>query len=235
MDSTLRYQSTDRRGSFDAWGVGLFYHYSAPVNTLEVYSSPDDQAALLLQATLSKNSQCHVQDFVSYFDKVSQIKALMLSNQTSVNIADTMESERLRGVLINTCSLAKSVCALTNDKLRSFVSSSKEMYELKHFSIKHLCCQASGEKYYRARLKTYNSNEIVARSITMHGVLMTLSEKIIRDLIALEFSTRHNTADNLLIFSSQLTTISRVMNQNFYPLSKIRPVKKRQSFENTTF
>lgn len=220
MDSTLKYRVAGDGDNFDAWGVGLFYSYKVGIKQLDVFIGQGDEH--LLTFKLRKGHAAQAQRFVHYFDRAAQVKALMLSNHGTTNIAETMAPDRLRGVLNNTYNLSCHAHDLHNDNLRLYVRLTQSFYQLRHFSLKHLVCPTSGNAYYRAGLKTHSQNEVIARSMTLHGVLMTLSEKIVRDLIALEFSTRHNTAYNLLTLSAQLSTISRVLNDHFYPSQKVK-------------
>lgn len=161
-------------------------------------------------------------ELIQYFDKAAQIKALMLSNSSTINLSQTMEPRRLQGIANTLFDHALFAVDLDAGKFRRFTATLAHIYDLKHFSVKHFTCTKSATAYYRACLRTHNENELVGRSLTLPGILMTVSEKIISDLIALEFSTRNNSAQNLLSLSAKLATVGRILNDGFYPSMKIK-------------
>jgi hypothetical protein len=216
----VKHQETGQDGSFIAWGACFFYEYNAPGYELTISVREGEKP--LVSMTVSKLIHRKILQFVNYFDKAAQIKALMLSNGGTINIAQTMETQRLRGIANTLFDHALFSLDLDAGKPRRFTATLAQLYDLKHFSIRHFTCTKSSTGYYRASLKTHGDNELVGRSLTLHGILMTVSDKIISELIALEFSSRNNSAQNLLSLSSKLLTVGRILNEGFYPSMKIR-------------
>lgn len=219
----VKHQETSQDGSFIAWGACFFYDYNAPGYELNISLQEGEKP--LVSLTVSKRIHRHILRFINYFDKAGQIKALMLSNGTTINISHTMEPQRLRGIANTLFDHALFALDLDAGKPRRFTATLSQLYDLKHFSIRHFTCSKSSTAYYRACLRTHDDNELVGRSLTLHGILMTVSDKIIAELIALEFGSRNNSAQNLLSLSSRLLTIGRILNEGFYPSMKIRQLE----------
>lgn len=216
----VKHLETDQYGSFIAWGACFFYDYNAPNCELNIHVQEGEKP--LVSLAVGKRLHKKIRKLIHYFDKAGQIKALMLSNSETINIAQTMELRRLRGISNTLFDHALFALDLDAGKPKRFTAMQAEIFDIKLFSIKHFICPKSSTAYYRASLKTHSDNELVGRSLTLHGILMTVSEKIISELIALEFNTPNNSAQNLLSLSSRLSTISRVLNEEFYPSMKIK-------------
>ncbi|MCD8571493.1 MAG: hypothetical protein LRY76_08275 [Alphaproteobacteria bacterium] len=219
----VKHQETGQDGSFIAWGVCFFYAYSAPGHELNISTQEGEKP--LISLAVGKRIHRKILSFIQYFEKAAQIKALMLSNGETINITQTMDHRRLRGIANTLFDHALFALDLGAGKKRRLTATLAHIYDLKHFSIRHFTCSKSSTAYYRASLKTHSGNELVGRSLTLHGLLMTVSEKIISELIALEFSSRNNSAQNLLSVSAKLLTLSRILNDGFYPAMKIRKPK----------
>lgn len=216
----VEHQETRQCGSFDAWGACFFYTYDAP--NLELNIHLQEAEPPLITYAIGRRLHKKILTLVSYLDKAAQIKALMLSNGETIRIGETMEPRRLKGLTSALFDTALYALDLEAGKSRRFTTYMSQAYDLKHFSIKHFTCPTSETAYYRASLRTHSDNELVGRSLTLHGILMTVSEKIVGDLIALEFNARDNSAQNLLSLSSKLSSIGRILNEGFYPSQKIK-------------
>lgn len=217
----IRHQETNLDGSFTAWGAGFFYHFDAPRCELNIHVQEGEKP--LVTIAVGNRVRRKILPFVQYFDKASQIKALMLSNASTINICQTMDPRRLHGIVSTLFDHALFALDMDAGKTLRFTATMAHIYDLKHFSIKQLLCPSSpAATYYRGSLKTHKGNELVGRSMTLAGILSTISEKIIGDLIALEFSSRDDSAQNLLSLSAKLATIGRILNEGFYPAMKIR-------------
>ncbi|HRQ59981.1 MAG TPA: hypothetical protein PLO23_00435 [Alphaproteobacteria bacterium] len=216
----VKHQETCQYGSFKAWGACFFYTYDAPNLELNIHLQEAD--APLITYAVGKRLHKKILTLVNYLDKAAQIKALMLSNGETIHIGETMEPRRLKGLTSALFDSALYALDLEAGKSRRFTTYMAQTFDLKHFSIKRFTCQTSDSVYYRASLRTHSDNELVGRSLTLNGILMTVSEKIVGDLIALEFNARDNSAQNLLSLSSKLSTIGRILNEGFYPSQKIK-------------
>ncbi|MCD8494187.1 MAG: hypothetical protein LRY39_02100 [Alphaproteobacteria bacterium] len=91
----VKHQETGQDGSFIAWGVCFFYAYSAPGHELNISTQEGEK---LISLAVGKRIHRKILSFIQYFEKAAQIKALMLSNGETINITQTMDHRRLRGI-----------------------------------------------------------------------------------------------------------------------------------------
>lgn len=202
--------------SLCARGTGFYYHFDKTDHTLQIYCEISEQ--LIYEAMCSKFVSLNPQAFIEKLEKLAQIKALVLSNNQTINLNDILACDRLHGILENNTSIANKSNYLQNHHFKKFTCFLKEKHGLEEFQIKSLCCAKSGTSYFRALLKTFKGNEITVRDITLSGLTRKISEAITYDLIAREFSfSIGGPADNLLILSTKLKLLSRLLDPYFYP------------------
>lgn len=231
-NTMVEHLETDQYGSFIAWGACFFYDYSAPDYELKIHVKEGEKPLVTL--AVGKRLHKKIRQLVHYFDKAGQIKALMLSNSETINIAHTMEPRRLRGISNTLFDHALFALDLDAGKPKRFTATQAQIFDLKLFTMRHFTCPRSSTAYYRACLRTHSDNELVGRSLNLHGILMTVSEKIISELIALEFNARNTSAQNLLSLSSRLSSISRILNEEFYPSMKIKDLEAAETLSTST-
>lgn len=216
----MEHKETDQKGSFLAWGVGLNYSYA-----------PDDKKLNILNAKLEtpllqiKSERLFAQsplDFVRNTDKATQIYALMMSNNATNNLTDVFDDMRLVSILENSTKLARYCFDLKNRDFQRFSDSFCEDFNLKRIKIKKICHREPQNGFYVGKLKTHRNNSTRAMGATLHETLRRLSDKALNDLIAKEdLSVYRRTAHDLLGASSNLATLSRILDTRFSPHRRI--------------
>lgn len=216
MGNTLNYRITCPVGSLDVKGIGLRYIYSAPDNFLHIcidHKSCKPIFSIYCDRHLSKE----ILEFIFSIEKISKIKAIILSNHTSVDLTDTMMPQRLDGILDSICYIAQLNLYLEQKRYKKFSKELSYKYNLKDFNIKQFCCQQSGTSYYRALIQSGGGQEAVIRDVEISGLIRKLSESVIRDLIAREFGQNNDLANSLLMLSSDMSIMARLMDKHFIP------------------
>ncbi|HOO81805.1 MAG TPA: hypothetical protein PK513_04830 [Alphaproteobacteria bacterium] len=105
-------------------------------------------------------------------------------------------------------------------------------FNLKSLIIKRLSSDSQEKSFYLASITTQHNNSVCARSDNLSGLTTLLSNKILSDLIAVEFGlNRDSSAQNLLGAASKLATIGRVLDNNFIPEEKLKRIKKLEKPE----
>ena len=227
----MKYESVCSHGSFTSWGSGFKYHYEARDCAIDV-TSADGYRAL---ARLKPGSQicCDPFSYVETLNKTNQIKALMYSDNTTTNLADTLDDARLSSLIKITGHISYlALYGLHCKNFNHFSTLFCRDFNLKSLIIKRLSSDSQEKSFYLASITTQHNNSVCARSDNLSGLTTLLSNKILSDLIAVEFGlNRDSSAQNLLGAASKLATIGRVLDNNFIPEEKLKRIKKLEKPE----
>lgn len=223
----MKYRETCADGSFKAWGTGFRYEYQANINNLLVTHEKKDFAFAHLK--FDKYIAQHPLRYVEALDKTHQIKALMLSNNGTVNLADTMEVTRIGALIKSAARISRHAYDLNFKNFSRFSRHFAEEFDLKHFKIKRFQSGNGENRFFVARVQTQHDNSVSVRACTLEGMLAALSERTMRDLITMEFGHQYqNSALSLLNLSTKLSTISNILDENFIPERLVRHVQNDQ-------
>lgn len=198
---------------------------------LSIFGKRDGRrfAHLNFTAMASKNPL----EYVNHLDKTNQIKALMFSNNHTVNLAETMESHRIAAILKSTAQTSYYAHILNTKNFRRFSSLFSKDIGLQHLKIKKFTSRNKEKEFFVARLKTLRNNSISVRGCTIPALMACLSDKTVRDLMAAEFGCpQASAAQTLLIASSKLATISRILDVGFIPEDKLVKSARIQDAQN---
>jgi len=216
----MRNVETDLHGSFIACGVGILYKYTAPTNTLEIFLR--ENRTYLFRMPIGERGAENIQALIHNFDKSVQIRALMISNHKTNDITKTLGAEKLQTIIRSAFKIgfyAFDAQIGEWDKLNLAIA---QDFNLRKFKIKRLVCPSAGTAYIRCGIETPRNNELTVRAKTPSGVIKVLSERIIQDLIALEFAYRTDSfAHQLVTLSSKLGTLSRLLDKNYIPAQNV--------------
>jgi hypothetical protein len=217
----VQYGETDSYGSFTAQSSAFFYAYHAPLKRLEV-ARAGGKTPPLLESSFDEITTEDPLAYIRNFEKAAQIKALKFSNNTTVNLASTLDDQRLGGILSIVSQIALYACCLQGEMFGRFEKFFLRDGELKYIRIKKITDDASGDIHYTAQAETSRRHLISSKSSTLHGALSYLADKIMHDLVAREYG--HGGDDwvyRLLHISSTLSILSFVLNDGFDPARKI--------------
>lgn len=218
----MKFKGTDNEGSFKAWGIGLGYDYDAKNKKLDIAhaGSVTPLLAVDFDDPMSKRPDI----FVRILEKTTQIKALVYSNNTTINLAETLDRQRLPPILQSAGMLARYGFDLEEENFLRFAELFARDFSLKSIGLHKVASATSNgpEIHYDAQLETRLSNEVKVRATTLPALLLALSDQIIRDVITLEFGYgQQNTAHLLLSMTSKLSELSFILNDRFVPSRKI--------------
>lgn len=220
----VKYTEIDQDGSFSALGIGFFYEYNARLKTASVSRVKSETALLNLDfdETMSKDALC----LVRYLEKTSQIRALRFSNNTILDLAQTIETERLATILKNCFHLACQAYRLDKGCFDLFQYDFIARTDLKFIEIQKVTARASRSVYVSVA-ESKSGNKTSARSATLHGCLLYLSDKITQDIVAKEFGQHGDQGvQKLLTGARTLSTLSYILNHDFDPARKVKPLQQ---------
>lgn len=223
----MELNKTSSCGSFQAWGAGFGYHFDAGINTLSI-TQKETQLALA-RIRLNRDIAQNPVAFVEQLNKTHEIKALILSNNGTIKLADTIDPKLVGGIIKNSVRLAKYAHELSHHSFSNFSRKFSKEFELKKLKIKTITHNDHEQLLFVARLQTLHDNSVCVRACTLEGLLSVLSERTLRDLITMEFGHQYqNSAFNLMRLSAKLSKIGNILDENFIPEKHIHlPSVKR--------
>lgn len=213
-------------GSFLAWGVGFHYEYDANQHILEITTARDGKP--LTYTGFDTESCANPFRFVLLLEKATQIQALMLSNNATIDLSENFEDERLVAIFISCMNLAQFAYDLSQYDFKRFEKCFCADTPIKLLNIEKIESSESVDQFFSAKLSTDTSQELSKRAKSLHHLMIGLSDSIISDLITAEYGFKFkNTADTLLSVSSKLSLISLILNEAFIPVRKLVPRRAR--------
>ncbi|NCT40702.1 MAG: hypothetical protein GW778_03455 [Alphaproteobacteria bacterium] len=215
----LHYRDTTR-GSFEMWGNGFRYDYDNNKSALSVFHHESER--LLAQFKFDSLLLKEPRTYVGFLDKASQINALMVSNNSTVNLAETMPLRHVAPIFQSIGVISRHAFDLHILDLPRFSERFAQEYGLKSINIKPFKSRDCENAFFIARLQTLHDNCISVRACTLGGIMGALSESTLRDLMTMEFGHRYNgSAQNLLNASSKLSSLSYILDESFVPEMKV--------------
>ncbi len=214
----VRFEETDSLGSFAALGIGFLYEYNARLKALQVSRAGSSLPLIFLEfdGLLAKDPT----EIVRIFDKTTQVKALKFSNNTTINLAETLDDSKLPSLLEHVLYITMVADTLRHEQFQDFEDRFAVKYGFKRMDIRR--SEGHGTPFYLAAAETQKRNALAARSSTLHGLMTYMSDKIIEDVIAKEFAYNADSwVQKLLNAASILSTLSLVLNERFEPSRKM--------------
>lgn len=217
----MEFKDADKNGSFEAWGDGFNFRYYSDSKALDILSTHDRSP--LYNTYLKRTVPEDAKIFVTNIDKATQIYALMLSGNKTTNLNTVFSGERLAGILKSAAQLANYSFDLQNLEFGRFADSFCETFKLKKMEIEKVDGRRAEQNFFVTRLKTRMNNDVSATAPTLYAAIYDLSRKTMHDLIMAEYeSMNQKSAHNLLTVSSNLATISRILNERYSPYQTIQ-------------
>jgi len=216
------------QGSFEAWGSGFRYNYNDKKQALTVFHTNTERllARFNFDQMLSKQPMA----YVGFLEKASQINALMMSNNNTINLAETMELQHISPILRSIGSTSRHAFDLQNMLLNRFCTAFAKEFDLKSVKIKLFHPEYEESAFFIARIQTHHGNGFSTRACSLAGITSAMSDRTLRDLITMEFGHRFEaSATNLLNASSRLTAISYILDESFVPKSKVLQTKHKKN------
>ncbi|MGB0720217.1 MAG: hypothetical protein ACPGRX_07070, partial [Bdellovibrionales bacterium] len=198
----------------------LDYHYNARNWNLDILRR--DKAKALARLDFDRSLSRDPLSYIASLEKATQIKALMYSNNTTINIAETLDSAKLSPILQSSAMLSRYAYDLRHGHYERFCEAFAEEYTLKGVKIREFVSKDKKNDFYVARIQTIHDNSVCVRGCTLSAVMAALSERAIRDLITMEFGHKFEaSAQNLLRASTRLSKLSWILDDNFSPTRQL--------------
>lgn len=221
--SSLRYQEGGSLGCFEAIGVSFKYSYNATANNLAIIRR-DCMGCESLNIQLPEKIRNNPKLFVHQLEKATQIKALILSSNTTIKLCETIVPEKLTTIAKSVSRLALNSYDLGNNRISKFSDVLRRGFGLKQLEISYIQ-HSSSTPYYKAKIVSKRDNCVVVREDTIEGTLKKLSESIVSDLIMRELSAHNDqSSQKLLNLSTRLSVIAKILNNDFVPCKFIAKI-----------
>lgn len=229
----LDYRETTH-GSFKAWGSGFRYDYNNEQKALNVLHQ--DTERLLARFNFDRFLSKSPLAYTELLNKTAQINALMVSNNQTINLSETMPLPHLSSVLSSIGGLSRHAFDLKQMHIRRFCLRFAMEFDLHSVKIKFFQPNDIENAFFIARLQTQHGNGISVRACSMTGIMAAMSDKTLRDLITMEFGHRfERSAQSLLNVSSKLSSLSWILDEEFDPSKRIlASSKEKNDFINST-
>lgn len=223
----MKHKTEKSCGSFTAWGTGFNYEYDSNVKKLEIFHART--GSTLIYIDFDKQLSQDPAAFVAMLDKSCQIRALTLSNNTSIDLSETFEDQKLTPVLADTARLARYGFDLMHDNFDRFERYFCQDNTIQNMKIRRVRKYEAGSAFYSAQIETRQSNKVTVESPTLHGAMSKLSQKIVQDLIARELTSNFDVfAHTLLKTSSKVSILALILNEKFLPSCRLKEVHKER-------
>lgn len=203
----------------EASGAAFNYRYNAADNTLCLFRN--ENGCKTLKIVLPTKIAANPQLFIHHLEKATQIKALLLSNNATVRLCQTIVPDKLSAIAKSVSKLALNSFDISCNRIDKFTKMVRRSYGLKEFEIVHISHQDSGS-YYKAKIVSCRNHCVIVREDTIHQLLKSLSEGILSDLVTLEFSSNNKCSEQLLRLSTRLSVMAKITNEKFLPENFIR-------------
>ena len=216
----VEYKETDNKGSFDARGSGFRYVYDSDKKHLHILSSRNRKP--ILEIPFDHNGLKNPYDYVNDINKATQIYAMMISNNETVDLSNVLDGSKLSSILQSSVRVARYSHYLQTEEFSKFSRRFSTHSRLHVLKIKRIIGRTTHQDVYVGKLRTKKNGATKAVSTTLHGAIKDLSEQTIRDLLSTEqWSVHQHDAHNLLSVSTNLATISHILNERFSPHKRI--------------
>ncbi len=211
----LHYRETTQE-SFEAWGTGFRYNYACNKHSLNVFHRHTERH--LVKLRLDQFSPEQALSYVCLLEKACQINALIVSNNDTINLADTMELRHVTPLIQSVGEISRHAFNLQNHYLKCFGEAFAKEFNLKSVKIKLFEPQDSNTKFFIARIQTHHENGICVRSCNLPGLMAAMADRTAKDLMTEEFGHRfEGSAHNLLNASVKLSSLSLILDKDFIP------------------
>ncbi|MFP4312738.1 MAG: hypothetical protein ACLFR0_00305 [Alphaproteobacteria bacterium] len=213
---SLRYQEGGSLGSFAVSGESFRYEYDADKNRLAI--TRKDCACDRFHIQLPEKIKANPRLFVHQLEKATQIKALILSNNQTIRLCETIVPDKLITIAKSVSRLALNSYDIGNNRISRFTDILRRGFGLKILEISYIDHNSSGQPYYKAKIVSQKDNCIVVREDTISDTLKKLSEYIASDLIIRELTAHSDhSSQKLLKLSTRLSVIAKILNDSFVP------------------
>jgi hypothetical protein len=210
-----------------AWGIGFQYAYDPAVGILDIIDAK--KAKPLIYVDFDRKLSRDTLAYVQFFEKATQINALIFSNNNTLDLSETFDDKRLVAILEDSAKLARYALDLKRRKFKKFCEDFCQEYELHTMEIKRIGGRVPGTAFYTAMIRTKNLNEISVRSPSVSRIMTMLSDKTMQDLLTVEFGHHLGTsAHTLLTASSKLSALGRILDSEFNPENVIEAAQHRR-------
>jgi hypothetical protein len=211
-----------------AWGVGFQYEYHPDAGILDIKDAKKEKPLIYVDfdRSLSKETLA----YVNFFEKATQINALMFSNNMTIDLSETFDDARLVAILEDSAKMARYALDIKRRKFKEFSRNFCDEYDLHSLEIKKIAGFNPQAAFYSAQLMTRHLNMTSVRGPSLSKIMAKLSESTVQDLVTAEFGHYlGGAAHNLLNVSSKFSAIGRILDSEFCPARIVSQMQQRRN------
>lgn len=220
----ITHKETGCGDGFKARGTSLYYHYDPELMSLDIHRPKKNKESLLHRINTEVLGVNNPIEFAGTTEKASQIFALTYSDHTSINLCEAVHKAKLTPIVGTVVATAKLACDLTNDRLIPVTDFFLNNYDIGAMNLEKIENSRSDDyAFYRSRLESIHGNSITVCAQTLHTLMLNMSERVLRDIVVLEYGNhKRESAQTLLQISARLASLSRILDKSFRPSVQIR-------------
>lgn len=229
----MRIRETDAYGSFNAWGIGLSYEYDSHTQKLSIIHARRYKPILDIDMSLQAAEK--PMDFIKFLDKATQIHALMLSNNRTIDVTEILGIRKLSSYIENTLVTATMALLLSLQEYANFEEIFCDRYNFRALKISCTKSWSPDNRLFNVELETFKGNKIAGQAFYLYSALFSLSKTTVSDLMIMEMNNNLHANEQmhaLLTASSKLSTLSLILNEGFEPRRRITRTPEKEIQNN---
>ncbi len=215
----MNYRVLNELGSFKAWGIGFQYEYDAENQILDITEARLNRP--LIYIDVETKNVTKAKDFVDLFDTVTQLYALNLSNNCSLDLSELADHDRLNAMLksISTTSIRAYYLSIYRyDKFNNHINDENTEQTL---HINQIDVTESSAVQYTASYTNVHDGRTISKiqTNTLHHALSQLSSELSTSILVGQIIKQD--ADNMyrnVKLSTELSLLSAAINPNSSPI-----------------
>lgn len=156
--------------------------------------------------------------YIALLKKAVQTHALVYSNNETVFIENLIDEQKLPSILEYTAEIAFLALKIKEGRYSDFKNRVVHDFGLKEMCFKKVCSPYYKRGHFKARVKLMNDKRVMVRACKEHTALSELSQHVIHDLVAHEYTNNNEKrASQLMTLASRLAFIAKIIDPDFNP------------------
>jgi len=151
-------------------------------------------------------------------EKTGQIFALTYSNNTSIDLCETVRANKMPVIMRNIVRVAFLCYALSEEDFLTFRKKFLADYSIRDIQIIRSKRKIFKDIPFRVEFRSVHNNSISSRAESLPSLLSTLSRKILQDMAIREYRlSMKDSAQTLVQTSARLAKIAHIVDDDFIP------------------
>jgi hypothetical protein len=193
--------------------------YSNRTRILKIFHEPTQSTVLEISfAGRSGFTSDAINTYICLFKKATETHALVFSNNETLHIADIIDLQKLPAILEYAAEISFLALEIEQGCYKKFAARIKHDFTLKEMCLRKVTSAHYKRGHFKARVKLINEKHVMIRACKPHSALKELSQKVIHELVAHEYTNNNEKrASQLMTLASRLAFIAKIIDPKFLP------------------